>query len=290
MLPLIDTRVTFPSGGLTAESEVLAVIEMPAADESGVCAGFVTATTPFHPLDHGWPDQGPDTGKVTTDGVEVDVVDVVLGATDGSNLLTGPEIPVRRGESGWAFVVVHVVGPDAPIPVIGQPVRLEVDPVHRDELSHGHTACHLAALALDAALAERWRKPVLLDGLGHPNFDHLALATSRIHPNAATDTYRIGKSLRKKGFDPAEWDVRDTARLMNEQLARWVAKDAVIRVEADGPGLTDRRSWVCELPEGTERIACGGTHPTSLGGVAAIDVGLALTDAELTMVTKVTRR
>ena len=50
----------------------------------------------------------------------------------------------------------------------------------------------------------------------------------------------------------------------NERLAGWVAAGAEIRIETDGPGLTDRRTWVCELPEGTERIPCGGTHLSSL--------------------------
>ncbi|WP_354529562.1 metal-dependent hydrolase [Nakamurella sp. UYEF19] len=293
VLPLIDTRVSFPFGGLTADSEVLTVIEMPTTDSTVMnssLTGFVTAASPFHPVDDGWPDQGPDRGTVTIAGVVVDVVDVVLGATSGNNLLTSPNIPVRRGEPGWAFVVVHVVAPGSPVPAVGQTVRLEVDPVHRDELNHGHTACHLAALALNAALADRWRKPVAVDGLGHPNFDQLALANSRIHPNAATDTYRIGKSLRKKGFDMVDWDVQDAVQRADEVLAGWVAAGVVIRIEAEGPGLTDRRSWVCELPEGEERIACGGTHPTSLDGVAAIRIGLTLTDAELVMETKVTRR
>ena len=76
-----------------------------------------------------------------------------------------------------------------------------VDAEHRAALSAGHTGCHLAAVALNAALAARWRKPVRTDGLGHPDFDQLAIVSSRIVPDGAVDTYRLGRSLRKKGFD-----------------------------------------------------------------------------------------
>ena len=94
--------------------------------------------------------------------------------------------------------------------------------------------------------------------------------------------------MRKKGFD-ADFDAGAVAVFVNETLARWVTAGARIRVETDGPGLTDRRTWVGTLPDGEERIACGGTHPTSLEGVAAIEVALTLAESELTMETKVTR-
>ena len=291
VLPLIDTQVTFPSGGLTVESPVLAVTEVPiAGEDAGSLVGVVTAISPFHPVDPAWPDQGPDRGTVVIDGAEVEVVDVVLGATQGSNLLTATNIPVRRGEPGWAFVVVHVLAADAPVPTVGKVVELRVDPAVRDALCFGHTACHVASLALNAALEDRWRKPVPVDGFGHPNFDRLALASSRIHPDGATDRYRLGKSLRKKGFDGAGLDVSEVAGEANRILARWVDVGADISIETAGSGLTDLRTWVCRLPEGIERIPCGGTHLTSLARVAAIEVTLVLDEAELTMETRVTRR
>ena len=65
---------------------------------------------------------------------------------------------------------------------------LTVDAAHRAALSAGHTGCHVAALALNAALAGRWRKPGRADGLGHPDFDQLAIVSSRIEPDGAIDT------------------------------------------------------------------------------------------------------
>lgn len=284
VLPLRDTRVTFPTGGLTATAEVLAVTDLPESGRKAV----VTDVSPFHPVDAAWPDQGADAGVIAFDDMEVEVVDVVLGGTSGDNLLTASNIPVRPGEPGWAFLVVHLVASDGPLPAVGQRVELRVEPAQRVAVSLGHTACHLAALALNGALADRWRKPVEPDGLGQPNFDRAALATSRIRPLAAVDTYRIGKSLRKKGFDVVGLDSDQVAARANATLARWVAAGVSIVIDTEGPGLTDRRTWVCRLPEGVERIPCGGTHPTSLAGVAAIEVRLDLVDAELIMETSVT--
>ncbi len=269
-MPTTDTEVTFPAGGLTADT----VVVLAAITTDGVA--LVTASTPFHPVDHGWPDQGPDRGTAIVDGSRRTVIDVVLGATDGGPLYLGSTIPVRRGTPGWTFVVVHLLPPGTPEPAPGTTVRLEVDAGHRMALSTGHTACHLAALALNAALAARWRKPVPLDGLGHPQFDQQAITSSVIRPFGAVDTYRLGKSLRKKGFDGdgLSEELPTATAAANELLAGWLAGAAPVRVETAGPGLTDRREWVCELPAAEVRIPCGGTHVTSLAAFTAVTVEL----------------
>src|SRR5256885_708887 len=79
--------------------------------------------------------------------------------------------------------------------------------------------------ALNEALAERWRKETRTDALGRPDFDSLAMDTSRIVEWASRDEYRIGKSLRKKGFG-AEGLADDLPAIQeraNATLARWVA-------------------------------------------------------------------
>ena len=45
-----------------------------------------------------------------------------------------------------------------------------------------------------------------------------------------------------------------------------------MRVERDGDGLTDLRHWVCELPGGSARIPCGGTHAHSLAELGRVQV------------------
>ena len=79
-------------------------------------------------------------------------------------------------------------------------VELVVDADYRTRLSVGHTACHLASLALNRAVADRWKKEVRADGLGAPDFDGTAIDVSLIVENGSVDTYRLGKSLRKRGF------------------------------------------------------------------------------------------
>lgn len=57
--------------------------------------------------------------------------------------------------------------------------------------------------ALNGALAARWRKVPDVDSLGNPKFDAIAITSSRIGPDLSTDSYRLGKSLLKKGFTSA---------------------------------------------------------------------------------------
>ncbi|TYC99924.1 metal-dependent hydrolase [Arthrobacter echini] len=286
-LPTTDTRVTYPRGDTEATARVLHAAPRP----DGLLA-VVLDTTAFHPVDHAWPDQGPDRGSLQR-GVETwPVQDCVVGATDGTALHLGSEAPVRKGTEGWAFVVVHLLDPgSAGGPVEGDDVVVRVDASYRAAVSAGHTGCHLASLALNRALADRWKKVVAADALGAPNFDALAIDTTTIGEASSVDTYRLGKSLRRKGFAVEGIDTAAVANAVNATLADWTATGAGIGVDAEGPGLTDRRRWVCELPGERAEIPCGGTHLTSLAGLG-VTVTLALSDMEgtpvLTMDTRVT--
>lgn len=293
------TLVTFPGGTTQGSSTVVAALPLP-----GGVVGLVTDTTPFHPLDHSWPDQPGDSGIVEFDTVEFNgarhpVVDCVTGAVgpDGAFAL-GEQIPARRGDPEWAWLAVHLVemgaagggnGAIAPKALVGRPVVLRADPSRRAALSAAHTGCHLLALALNEALADRWRKDVRADALGSPDFDALAMDASRMDEHASTDRYRIGKSLRKKGFDPEGLaDALDaiTARV-NARLAEWIAADSRVHVDTPGPELTARRRWVCALPEGTASIDCGGTHLSHLGELSSLTTTLSLSEdgTELVAVT-----
>lgn len=277
-----DTIVEYPAGATSSRGVVLATIPLAAG------VGVVLDRTAFHAVDAGWPDQPADRGLLAGHAV----LDAIVGATDGGEILVGSDIPVRTGAEGWSFVVVHVLAPGTPVQ-IGDEVEVTVDEGYRRALSAGHTACHLASLALDAALAGAWTKEVPLDALGVPGFDALACASSRIHEHGSVDSYRVGKSLRRKGFDvTALDDLESIADAANARLAEWVATGAGIRIDRDGDGLGDRRRWVCELPGGDAVIPCGGTHLTSLGELAAVRVELAREDVEggiaLTMTTTAT--
>ncbi|WP_104199872.1 metal-dependent hydrolase [Cryobacterium sp. Y29] len=287
-LPTEDTRVLYPSGAIDTQATVLH--SEPLGD--GRFAVLLDATC-VHPVDAGWPDQGPDLALLHHGAAFWPVEDCIVGATDGSTLYIGDDIPVAKGTPGWAFVVVHVV--DATGLNAGDTVTVEVDDGLRDATSAGHTSCHLASLALNDALSGRWKKEVRPDALGAPDFDGLAIDESLIGPNASVDTYRLGKSLRKKGFsvDGLAEALASVEATVNATLAGWVGTHAEVRIDRDGYLLTDRRYWVCELPDASVRIPCGGTHVTSLGTLGAVTVTLTLHDLNgtdvLTMNTSATR-
>ncbi|SEK75353.1 metal-dependent hydrolase [Streptacidiphilus jiangxiensis] len=278
-LPDASTQVTFPAGGVADRSTVVACLPLPDGRH-----GVVVARTPFHPLDHTWPDQPADTGTLGGQAV----LDCVTGGVgpEGEFAL-GADIPVRRGDEEWAWLVVHVVA--EPV-AVGEEVELLVDADRRAALCAAHTGCHLLALALNAALAPRWRKdPGRSDSHGNPDFDSLAMDTSRMDTAASYDVYRIGKSLRKKGFtaDGLAEDLPAVTDAVNARLAAWVAADSAVRIEAPGPELTARREWHAELPEGHASIFCGGTHLHHLGELAALSAELRLSEdgSELTVTT-----
>ncbi|MFJ6001273.1 metal-dependent hydrolase [Arthrobacter sp. NPDC092385] len=284
-LPITDTRVTYPQGAVESASRVLHV----EVRDDGRRAVLLD-TTAFHPVDHAWPDQGPDRGELVTGARRWTVVDCVVGATDGTALHLGAESPVRKGTEGWAFVVVHLIeGTDGDGPAEGDDVVVRVDSAYRAAVSAGHTGCHLASLALNRALADRWKKDVAPDALGAPNFDALAIETTVIGEFGSVDTYRLGKSLRRKGFSTADLDTAATAAAVNATLAEWTATEASIGIAVDGPGLTDRRRWICDLPGERAEIPCGGTHLGSLAGTD-VTVRLELADADGTPVLRMDTR
>ncbi|MEV4616580.1 metal-dependent hydrolase [Kitasatospora sp. NPDC049258] len=296
-MTLPTTHVSFPAGTVRGEAAILAVHRL--ADGR---PAVITEATPFHPLDHTWPDQPADHGSLTVDGVEHAVVDCLTGALgpDGGDVLVGAEIPVRRGDEDWSWLVLHVLPQSSAETlgeVVGRTAQLQVDAERRGLLSAAHSGCHLLALALNEALAPRWRKdPGRADAFGNPDFDSLAMASSVMDTEASTDTYRLGKSLRKKGFGteatedlPALADALPAvAEAVNRQLAAWVAADAAVRIEVPGPELTARRRWHCELPAGPAEIFCGGTHLHHLGELSELRTELTLSadGSELVAVTR----
>jgi alanyl-tRNA synthetase len=268
VIPATGTTITYSSGATASTGTVVHV-----ADVGDGRTAVVVDTTAFHPVDTAWPDQPADRGSLRFGEATLPIVDAVVGATQGDGLVLGPDVPVRTGTDGWTFVVAHIVA-GAGI-AEGDTVEIEADAAYRAALSAGHTACHLASLALDAALADAWRKQAPADALGAPAFDALAIQESRILADGSRDVYRIGKSLRRKGFDPAALDdLPDLAARVNTTLAEWISAGGAVRIESNGPQLADRRTWVCELPAAEVRIPCGGTHVSSLSELASATVSL----------------
>ena len=270
MSSLTDTTVSYPLGDTTSTGHIVHL--EPAADGRTIVVLDLTAA---HPVDSAWPDQGADRGALTVDGAVLPLIDVVVCATDGSAFFAGSDIPVKKGTEGWAFVVGHLVETDAALQP-GAEVTVEIDPAYRRGLSIGHTACHLASLALNVALAEDWTKEVAGDGRGVANFDGEAIATSRIAEFGSTDVYRLGKSLKKRGFDKTRLltDPDAVAAIVNAQLAAWVDSGAEVDIRREGDTLISRRFWECALPDGAASIPCGGTHVHSLAELSTVTVAL----------------
>lgn len=281
-----STVVSFAAGALTGDG-IVTRVERGGADGAVV----VVDATPFHPVDHTWPDQPGDAGTISHGGDTASVAEAVMAAaSDDGAFAVGGDIPVKRGAEGWTWLVAHRL--DGAVPdwlVEGAEVTLAADAGRRAGLSRGHTACHLASLALDLAVADLWRKDPGTDALGTPDFEGRANQSSRIHEDGAVDEYRLGKSLRRAGFDTETFSatLADREASINAQLAAWVAASAPSRIVTDGPTIVDRRTWVCELPEGTAEILCGGTHVSSLAEFASISVTLDLSDPQLLVMTTI---
>lgn len=284
---MLATTVSFPAGALTAESRVTHV-HAPEGEGEGAGAVVVFEATPFHPVDHTWPDQPGDSGLISSGSEPVAVTESIMAAvSDTGEFAVGSDIPVKRGGEGWTWLVGHRIDSVPTWLAAGAVVRLEVDAERRAELSRGHTACHLASLALDAALADLWRKEIAKDPLGNPDFEGRANQSSRIHANGSIDEYRLGKSLRKAGFDAEGFaaSLADREATINALLAKWVASGGESRVDTEGPTIIDRRAWRCELPDGEVGFLCGGTHVRSLAEFSSITVSLDLSDPQLLVMT-----
>jgi alanyl-tRNA synthetase len=269
-----STMVTFPAGHTHGSSMVLGMVPLRDDGVSSARTALVVGETPFHPLDHQWPDQPGDTGTVDSAGYVLQVVDSLVGAVaSGSDeVFAGSSIPVRRGEPGWHWLVLHALADNSPDLPYGSPAVMSVDQTRRHRLSAAHTACHLSGFALNVTFKDSWRKSTPTDSLGNPDFDSLALTQSRISTDGFRDTYRIGRTLRKQGFD------RDCLSAMIATLGTdvtalvrgWLNGGSQIRLLTAGPRVSDMRTWECDLPQGTARLACGGTHLPSLDALSDV--------------------
>lgn len=246
----------------------------------------VTDVTPFHPVSHIWPDHPADKGTMTVNGKSSDVIDCQVGAVElaSGELYVGQTIPVKRDTEGWAFVVVHIL-PFTDTFGAGDIALLDVDKEYQLSLSRGHSAGHIAYLALNKVLAQNyWRKDAdRKDPHGNYDFNSYAQETSFVTPDKCLDTYRLGKTLRKRGLNSADMlsDLKSIEQQVNVLLGDWLKRDVAITVDCHGEHLTDSRYWQCDLGEGEIAvIPCGGTHASHLSDFGSIHVTLVEIDSQ----------
>lgn len=278
------TRVSFVLGHHQEQASVVCC-------QRGDTTLLVTDLTPFHPQSHLWPDQPGDVGHARWEGGEAAIGPCRMGAiSPDGELFVDTAIPVKRGAEGWRFVVVHPLTGDHAL-AVGSQVELQVDSAARHALSQGHSGCHLAALALNRVLIPYWRKEVSeRDALGQPDFDRLAIQSSRVEPCGSREQYRIGKSLRKKGVN-SEALLADLAVIeekVNQQLADWIAAGGEIRRSRAGEAIIDSRYWHCMLAGQEVTIPCGGTHVASLAELGEVKVELTQVEEGFAMLTRIT--
>lgn len=271
------TFVTFPGGALTGNGR----IEFAALSADGWL--LIADRTPVHPVSFRWPDQPADTGQVIfSDGITVDFSAACTGVVNAKTgtLLTGEDArAIRKGEGDWQSVVVHNVRSDRDLQrYVGQEAHFTVEPNRRNALSVAHTAAHLSALALNAIAVPFWTKEYVdLDAFGRPNLDKAAIQVSSIQPELSTDVYRLGKSLKKKGFDRDRFvsQLDSLTGTINLQIRTWLESKAPINVTPSEGLLEEVRLWQTELDGSEVTIPCGGTHVKRLTDIGAVEINVA---------------
>ena len=268
------TVVTFAGGRLHEAALVVFTAEV--AGEWLV----VTDRSPFHPVSLSWPDQPGDRGWLICGTNRLSVLDSREGLLNRRTglLSVGEEArDLKRSDPDVTSVVLHVTEA-APTT---KAVTLEVDATFRAALSLQHTGVHLAALALNRVAAGFWSKdPQDPDSLGAPNLDKAAVTRSEIIEDASTDHYRLGKSLRKKGFDAAVFltDLPTRATEVNEVLRGFLATPAPVRISPAAGPLADRRLWSTRLNGADVAMPCGGTHLADLADLTKVMVSMVPTE------------
>jgi alanyl-tRNA synthetase len=182
-------------------------------------------------------------------------------------------IDARRDEPDTLFLVAHVLKTASVGGLgIGTRVTLTVDAARRLRLSAAHTACHLLAYALNQETQDLWKKPTSLDSRGYHDLDAASCVFTQHDVGGSLDRYRLGKSLRKRGFDSARFveEIPTIIAGVNRTLAKWIESDAAVRIDCAGPRLTDWRQWVCDLPGSSAFMSCGGTHVQRLREIDAM--------------------
>lgn len=276
MTTIVETRITYHRGAIDGAGTVLDVIAYPSNGDER-CA-IITDSTPFHPIDLTWPDQPGDHGVIELDSTVLPVVDTQIAAMlrNTDEVRIGPAVSARHGIGEFVFAVAHIIDGDPADTrsLVGRTVRLRVDRDRRLALSAAHTGCHLVAYAFNQATDGLWTKRARLDARGNRDFDNAALLETRHFVGGSVDRYRLGKSLRKKGFDhPALISDLDAyVAEANRTLAAWVAERAGVTVSAESDLFTAERVWRCELADTPAFMPCGGTHVEHLGEIASIDI------------------
>lgn len=285
-----STIVSYPGGRCEDEGELVAVVP---TSLHGGCFGVVLDRSCFHPKDFRWPDQPSDKGHLLLNGQQLDVIEAVKGHLDSDGQwYLDQEIELKRDEAADATLcVVHLVRVDCS-DQMGVRAKVVVDKAYRFAVSVGHTASHIMGLAFNEVLAGYWRKEVALDERGFPDFSEYALQCSKVFELGGRDRFRLGKSLKKRGFNNQDfWDnLVEVEVSLNESIGAMVVDESVCfeMMPNEGP-LTARRYWQMQTADREEPVClpCGGTHLQDLSAIESIHCELSRDESNLLVDVKV---
>ncbi|MDR3355403.1 MAG: hypothetical protein LBO21_10210, partial [Synergistaceae bacterium] len=222
-------------------------------------------------------------------GRRYDLADAVfLGEGPDGVVYVDDDIPVKKDDPDWSFCVGHIIHGDRPNLDKGSPVILQVDNSYRFKLSRAHSASHVMSFALNKSLVPRWRRGFpLVDDMGSPNFDAAAIEKSVISPLLSTDCYRLGRSLRRRGFtiEGLKDDIGFHEKEINRLIDEWLQNDSPVSIKSDGDHLTSDKYWSAVLGGVEVGMRCGGTHVSRLSEIGTIIVNLDIQDDETLIIT-----
>ena len=268
-----DTLITFQQGDTNGISTILASINLNEEE----CAIFCKKT-PFHPVNSRWSDQPGDKGNIMVEEHTIPVIDTQTWCFNRSTMEIKSHNAIKRSDShAWLLLIAHIVlKKECPPNLIGKNVELNVDKAYRHHLSAQHTGCHISILAFNQHLNPFWKKQIEKDPLDSFDFNANAIETSKISENNSIDRFRIGKSLRKKGFNHSLFleNFHTIPNQVNNTLKTWLATPAKITMLSDAETLSSQRTWCCNLNGIPVKIPCGGTHLDSTSALEKIEVAL----------------
>ncbi len=281
MIPQTSTQITYPSGATQARSTIEDVVQKPGNNHA---IGIVTKVTCMHPRDFRWPDQPADRGSLLINGKLVSVTDTVKARVIEGGYQIDKDITLQRGKesSEATLVVIHCL--DEMIDArTGDNVDISVDQDYRFSISSGHSASHLLTLGLNEVLSDFWKKVPRIDENGFPAFTEMTLVKSEISEFACQDTFRIGKSLKKKGFD-AEllWQsLPEIEMKLNEFIDNIVSDNsAKVLMRPSECSINEHRKWHLDANRSYTK-SCGGTHLTNFSQISHMRVALSQGDQVL---------
>ncbi len=256
---------------------------MVAVERMGPHVLFAVERTPCHPESPRWPDQPADRCTLTGPsaqaqvecvegylrGAELGLGELPNGLRAGGEPAESPHAPGDPAEGGRPAdgeprairCVVHRGAGDLAIEP-GEEIALSVDERYRESVSHSHSRCHLVSLALNAALADAWRKePPARDSLGNPDFDKLRDPLQQDRRAGVGGCLPRGQARAQGGvFRRRAERPRGPGWGGRSDRGALAAVNPRDRRDSGVCSLEERRTWSCELPEGTASFPCGGTH------------------------------